>query len=117
MRLHTPFLVASVAAALAVGADAAPRAPQPASAARPAPTVTLSCNPDAQACEATASGGSGEGYSFEWDWPVQETSDADGYSSGNVVCYPAWGWFTISVSVTDSNCATGYASTSLFCPP
>jgi hypothetical protein len=111
----TSLLVAAVTTVLAAGAPSRP--PQGGPAGRPAPTVSLSCSTDSQFCEATASGGSGEGYSFDWAWPVQEQSDADGYSAGNIVCYPAWGWFTISVTVTDSNNSSGYASTQVFCAP
>jgi hypothetical protein len=112
MVRRTSLLAAAVAAALAARANAS--APPP---VQTWPTVSLSCYSDGQNCEATASGGSGQGYTFDWNWPAQETWDDSGYSTPNVVCYPAWGWFTISVNVTDSNGHTGSASTQLFCPP
>jgi hypothetical protein len=115
-------MVAGLVAALAATASSAPASSAPAApkTARASQFVTplsisLYCHIDGQTCEATASGGSGE-YSFEWEWPIVEQYDADGVSGGDVVCYPYWGWRTISVTVTDSNYASRSASQSFYCP-
>jgi hypothetical protein len=120
MHHRTAALIGGLVVALAACADggSTPVTPE---AAKPrllvSPTVSLSCYPDGQWCEATASGGNPGEYSFEWSWPAIEQDDANGYSTANVVCYPAYGWFTISVTVSDGNGGTGSASAWLFCPP
>lgn len=114
MHRRTAALAAGLVLALAASANARPPAAAPQAAS--APSVTMSCHIDGQTCEAVASGGSGEGYSFEWSWPFDEQYDADGVSGGDIVCYPYFGWRTISVTVTDSWGGMGYAETSFYCP-
>lgn len=120
MHRRTAMLFAGLVFAVAASADArsAVASPEPhlRSPSASNPTVSLSCHIDGQTCEAVASGGSGSGYSFEWSWPFDEQYDADGVSGGDIVCYPDWGWRTISVTVTDDLGRMGYASTSFFCP-
>ena len=120
MKFRTAALIGGLVVALAACADqgSTPVTPE----AEPprllvSPTISLHCYPDGQNCEATASGGNPGEYSFDWSWPAIEQTDADGYSSANVVCYPYYGWFNISVTVLDGNGGTGSSSAWLFCPP